>query len=498
MQNKQLNYKRRQFLKQIIATTALGAITSCCAYADNLEHLPDLGDSDRTNLSPFQADLLGRQVVLDIYSQGSMVDDYDCLDYLNNLGNNLVSFSSLAGQNFNFYLIKEHEINAFALPGGYICAYNGLIYHTLTEAELASVLAHEIGHVVQHHIFRNLSVQNRAQWTSLAGVLAGALLAPLNPAAAMLALNSGQGLAIQNSLAFSRDYEREADRVGQQLLYQTGFDAHAMPEFFQRLQDTYKFNQNDALAFLQTHPVTLERLSEAETRANQLPTKMRTDSISFLLVREKCRQRQLGNEDAIKFYLQALTTKRYVSIEAQYYGLAWSYFLAQKINDSLLYLNKITGSEYLNHPIIIGLRANLLIAKRNFVLANKLYDQALISYPNHKGLWMGQLQFLLQSKNYGKMITRLSELIAIIPSDPDVWDQYAIVYADDKLNNPICYHYGLGNEFYLLANYPLALTHYQAALTIKTKQTSDRNIQDLITSKINDVKRQMALIKNLA
>lgn len=489
-----LDIARRGFLKQVVSATAFGVALGTCnhfAYAAGINGLPDLGDNDRSNLSPYQADLLGKQVILNIYAQGSMVDDYDCLDYLNTLGSQLVSFSPMAGDQFNFYLIKDKEINAFALPGGYICAYNGLIYTTLSEAELSSVLSHEIGHVVQHHIFRNISVQNRAQWTSVAGLLAGALLATVSPSAAMAAIQGGQGLAQQNMLSFSRDYEREADRVGQQLMYQAGFDAHAMPEFFQRMQDAYKFNTNDALAFLQTHPVTVERLSEAESRANQMPVKMRQDSIDFLLVREKCRIRQISSEDATKFYLNSIASKRYVSLDAQQYGLSLSYFLTKQLKASIATLNKINNPHYMNHPIILGLRAKLLIASRENKLADKLYDQAVESYPNHKGLWMGQLEFLIAGNGYSKAGARLDELAQTNASDPDVWDQYAILYSDTKLDNPLRYHYGLGNEFYTLGNYQLALEQYQSAMKAKVKQSGDDNIQDLVSARIPDALRKL-------
>lgn len=489
-----IDISRRGFLKDVLNTTILGLTISTCShtsFAGGIDGLPDMGDSDRSNLSPYQADLLGRQVILDIYSQGSMLEDFDCLDYLNSLGNTLVSHSPMAGEPFNFYLIKDKEINAFALPGGYICVYNGLLYSTLSEAELSSVLSHEIGHVIQHHIFRNISVQNRAQWAGIAGLLAGALLAPFNPGMAVVAAQSGQGLGIQNMLSFSRDYEREADRVGQQLMYHAGFDAHAMPEFFHRMQNAYKFNTNDALAFLQTHPVTVERLSEAEARANQLEVKMRQDSIDFLLVREKCRVRQISPDDAIQFYLKAIQGKRYVSLPAQQYGLALSYYLTKNFSASFAILNKIHGANYLGHPIILGLRARLLIAVRNYKQADKVYDHSIASYPNHKGLWMGQLEFLISSKNYKKAASRLELLIQDNAKDPDTWDQYAILYADTRYNNPIRYHYGLGNEFYTLGNYQMALDQFQLALKAKAKQPGDDIIQDEVSAQIPDTIRKM-------
>jgi predicted Zn-dependent protease len=292
-------------------------------------------------------------------------------------------------------------------------------------------------------------------------------------------------------LSFSRDYEREADRVGQQLMYKAGFDAHAMPEFFQRMQDSYKFNTNDALAFLQTHPVTVERLSEAEARANQLPVKMRQDSVDFLLVREKCRVRQIAPEEALKFYASTIQTRRYVSLDAQLYGLALAQFMNKSVVRSVESLNKVTNPHYQGHPIVIGLRARQLIAMRNFNLADKLYDQALANFPNHKSLWMGQLEFLLGIKNYSKAAGRVDILTQNFPKDPDVWDQYAMLYADDRYDNPLRYHYGLGSEYYVLGSYKSALDQYQTALKSKAKQPGDEAILELVSSRIPDVMRNL-------
>ena len=296
-------------MRKILTISTLILYTLVYGGSPNNEYskfLPDLGDTDRARLSPTDADFLGRQIVQDINNQGGMLFDYDTLNYLNDVGNELVSYSPLAGGNFNFYLIKDKEINAFALPGGYICFYNGLLATADSEAELASVMAHEIGHIVQHHIFRNIGNYNRSQWVAIAGMLAGGLLAVVNPSAALLAISGGQGIAIQNMLSFSRDFEREADRVGQKIMYNAGYNPHAMPLFFQRMQDQNKFNNNEALAFLQTHPVTSERLSEAMERANQLMDIHKPDSLSFMLIREKARTRQLGAPSAILFYTTVL------------------------------------------------------------------------------------------------------------------------------------------------------------------------------------------------
>ncbi len=483
--------KRRGFLKQVVAFAAYAAL-SRVAFANNSDNpvlLPDMGDSDRSNLSPREADFIGLQVISSL--QTDMLDDYDTLWYLNSLGNMLVSYSAMSGMEFNFYLIKDKQINAFALPGGYICVNNGLIYATLTEAELASVLAHEISHVVQRHIYRNISVYKRSQWMAIVGVLAAGVMAVVSPAAAMLAVSGGQGLAIQNMLSFSRDFENEADRVGQKILYNAGFDAHAMPEFFARLNKQEQFNNNETLAFLRTHPVTTTRLSEALARADQLPTKMREDSISFLLVREKCRVRQLGENACIDFYAMAIRDKKYTKIESQYYGMALAYFLQNKYKNAIDTMAKIKNPLFQGNPIVLGLQAELLSATQNYKLADKLYTQALSDYPSHKTLWMGQLSLYFTIKDLKKAAAKLENLIQRYPDDLDVWDKYSLLYSDNYLNNAERNHYGIANQYYLWDNFKEAVYQYQLALDAGKEQKT--TLGPIISAKMLDAQNKMKI-----
>lgn len=472
----------------------IASISCSIAQTTNYEAvLPDMGDTDRSNLSPLEADYLGKQVISDIKRQGDMANDLDASDYLNNIGNSLVSYSALAGYPFTFYLIKDHDINAFALPGGYICIYNGLIFNTQSEAELVSVMSHEIGHVVQHHIFRNIAVYNRGQWLSLAGLLAGGLLATVNPGAAIVAANAGGGMAVQNMLSFSRDFEREADRVGQSLMYNADYDPHAMPEFFQRLKKVNQFNDNEAYAFLRTHPVTSERISEAQERANQMQVKMRPDSPSFLLIREKARVRQLGASKAVSFYITSINDKKYASLDAQYYGLAFAYYVLQQYNKSLSAIAKITEEDFVDHPAVLSLKARDYTGIKKFAIAQDIYVNAQLNYPNYKNLWLGEVDLYMYSHQFKKAENKINDLLQTYPNDIDLWAYAASLYSDANLNNPQKYYYSLGNIQYLLSNYKEALIQYQNALSVKNSNDSELN--DIIISKISNTKDKIISFK---
>ncbi len=488
---------RRGLLKHITNIISMGVIanTCCSTTLEYSKFLPDLGDADRGILSSADAAFFGRQVVNSIAQAGDMLDDYDTLYYLNSIGSELVSYSSLFNNNyFNFYALKGNEINAFALPGGFICVYNGLIYTTQSESELASVMAHEISHIIQHHVFRNIALYDRNQWLSLAGIIAGALLAPFNPGIAVAVASGGQGVAMQTILSFSRDFEREADRVGQDIMYNAGFDAHAMPSFFAKLQNSEKFNNNDALAFLRTHPVTLERISEAELRANQLPVKMRPDSLFYLLIKEKSRVRKLGFIAAINFYQQSIKNKRYFKIDIIYYGLAFAYYSHSHPQNALLYLNKIHDTSLKKHPVYYSLKGVIYAVLKEYKKADMVYQEALVLFSEYKSLWVGRVDLMIGTKDYINASKYLLTLSEQYPNDMDIWSRMASVYSDTKLNNQKLYFYALANQQLLLGNHKSALNNFEQSLK---KTTTDKNdyFNDIISSNIIDIQ---ALIKNHA
>jgi predicted Zn-dependent protease len=271
-----------------------------------------------------------------------------------------------------------------------------------------------------------------------------------------------------------------------------------MPMFFQRMQEQNKFNDNEAYAFLRSHPVTSERISEAQMRANQLQTKMRPDSNRFLLIREKCRVRQIGLLAAIEFYKQAIKAKKYVSLEAQLYGLAFAYYSDKKIAEAIVTLNKITNPEFKNNPIILSLKAQLAVASKNYILAEKLYKEALINFPEYKTLWLGEVDLYFASRQLNKVSKKLEELSELYPNDVDIWGREELLYSDAYLDNEKKYHYALGNQLYLVGNYKMALDHYIIALnggvdnfSKPQNKKSDYVLNDIISSKILDTKEKI-------
>ncbi|MDA3912695.1 M48 family metalloprotease [Oleiagrimonas sp.] len=241
--------------------------------------LPELGSSADALISPQEAARYGAAMLHQMRALHKVLDDPQVNQYLNDVGYRLVAASADPKQKFTFFVVRDSEINAFAAPGGYIGVNAGLITLTRNESELAAVMAHEIGHISQHHLERAFEASKKDA-PLMALVLLGAIAAGSTTRnggdAGMAVLAGGQGLLAQKKLNFTRADEAEADRVGIQTLAQAGYDPEAMADFFQRMEDTLRPGSGgiSVPALLQTHPVTAERISDARARARVLEKEM--------------------------------------------------------------------------------------------------------------------------------------------------------------------------------------------------------------------------------
>jgi len=225
---------------------------------------------------------LGEQVMRDIRRDPAYLDDPEISEYLNALGARLVAASPGARQDFEFFAVRDNSINAFALPGGFVGVNTGLVSASDNESEIASVLAHEIAHVTQRHIARQIGIMKQMQTPMMLAMLAAILLGRSRPDLAQGAAIATQGAAIQSQLSFSRDFEREADRIGFQTLAGAGFDVRAMGVFFEKMQRYTRILDSGAVpGYLRSHPVTTERIADAQNRAAGMPYKQHLDNPEF-------------------------------------------------------------------------------------------------------------------------------------------------------------------------------------------------------------------------
>ena len=295
-----MRFPFRPFTRTVLASVL--AATMCAVPPGALAqvNLPELGDADTEALTPAMERRIGERALLEMQHAGEVYDDAEIADYLAQLGGQLAAASSVAAHeagvpaaDFTFFPVHDTTINAFALPGGYIGVNTGLIAATQTESELASVVGHEIGHVTQRHIARMLG-QQKSSSLAMLGALAVAILAARSNSSssgdlAQAAVAFGQAGVIQQQLAFSREAEREADRVGFQTLVRAGFEPQGMPDFFTRLQKASRLYESNAPAYMRTHPLTVERIADMQNRTRGETYRQRVNSEDYLLARARVR-----------------------------------------------------------------------------------------------------------------------------------------------------------------------------------------------------------------
>ena len=264
----------------LAAAMTLGAVSPAAWAQQTISgpiRLPSLGESANSDLSVATERRLGEQIMREGRRDPQYLDDPVLLEYINSLWLRLVQAARLKGDidpeidrafAWEAFLVKDRSVNAFAMPGGYIGMHLGLIAITNTADQLASVLAHELTHVSQRHIARSIAPQQSASLMALAGLLlAVAVVGRSNNAdGANAALLGGQAAALQTQLNFSREMEREADRIGFGLMAAAGFSTAGMAAMFERLDLANRLNDNNGYPYLRSHPLTIDRISEARSR----------------------------------------------------------------------------------------------------------------------------------------------------------------------------------------------------------------------------------------
>ena len=259
----------------LAAALSLFLATAVAPAQEN--RLPDIGSSAGELLTPARQAEYGKMMLAELRNYGYVLDDPLIEDWLQTLGRRLGSASDQPRQPFTFFMLKERQINAFATLGGYIAVNAGLVLTAEREDEVAAVLSHEIAHVTQQHVLRGVERAQRDQIPILLGMLAAVVAAQQaggnsSGDASMAAITSGLGLMQQRQIDYTRSNESEADRLGIRTLSRAGYDVDAMAGFFERMSLAMRGNEGGYSApdYLQTHPVTATRISEAHQRAEQM------------------------------------------------------------------------------------------------------------------------------------------------------------------------------------------------------------------------------------
>lgn len=446
----------RCLLRLATTTACLAAVAVCMlgwvppAQAQASGNLPALGEATVDELSLTAERRLGRSVFHQIRRAGVILDDPELEDYLQAQSwrllqtavaqGQLLAGTSLPPEAFRLFALRDRSINAFALPGGYIGVHTGLVIQSQTESELMSVLAHEIGHVTQRHISRMIGQQRQSTGVMMAAAVLAALAASSSPDAAMGLLSLGQTVAVRDQLSFSRDAEREADRVGLSLLEGAGFDPQGMRALFERLSKAYRFAESDAPGWLRTHPLTTERITDVGSRLQlRPPATAVVDAIEFAWLQMRLQVHQDASVDGLRRieaeWGAALAAPDQAGPQDRarlLYGLGWAALAARQADKGLLIvqdlLNTLGGLSPLEQaslsPMAARLEQALQMAKGQWSVAIRLGDQVSTSHPHSisSRIMMREAgQSAMESGAHSDALGRAQTYTATFPQDLEGW-----------------------------------------------------------------------------
>ncbi len=259
-----------------------------------ISQLPALGDAGQGLLSPAVEQRLGERIMAELRRDPSYLRDVLLRDYLQGIVDSLrkaalASAEPEAPRHFEVFLLRNPTFNAFALPGGHIGVHTGMVVDAQARAQVAAVFAHEMSHITQRHVEQRLARAGADGILSIGSLVLGVLAAIGGSGQAAEGLMmGGQAAALDRELRFSRNNERDADRVGTSVLRASGYPPQAMASMLERLQSLSRLDDNDVYAFLQDHPLTSERIADAEARGGNEALPPDT-TLSFWLMNARAR-----------------------------------------------------------------------------------------------------------------------------------------------------------------------------------------------------------------
>jgi len=435
------------------------------------QNLPSMGEPADNALSPIEEQQLGAQFMRQIRAQMPLVRDVPVTEYIQTLGNRLASASGKAPkQDFTFFVINDPQINAFAIPGGYVGINVGLIDAMAHEEQLAGVVAHEVAHVTQRHHARAFALGNQYSIRTAATILAAILIGQASTEAGQAALAAGMAVTQQSAVNFTRSNEIEADRIGIEILPNAQYNPTAMAESFAILRRKNSLNTSrGALQYLRTHPLDNNRIAEAKDRASAKPEQPLAPQNDFQLF--KARLAVLHTED--KAQLQRTYQAKYQkspSAETTY-GIALLELSANRLDSAIKYLDKLQSIAP-DHPMAQLTRADVLEQSGNLDASLAVLEDLHENYPERFSV-VGKLVDLQTRKRRLTLAKQTVKqyLRRISKPNPLAWRQLAGL--QQRLGEQSASHESLSRYFMGLNEGARAMSQLKLALQHVTPGSND-------------------------
>ena len=456
------------------------ALSALPAHAIQDTEIPELGEPSSRILSPGQEREIGRQFYRQARAQAGFITDSLVNHYIQSLGDRLVNRNTLGNERFTFFIFDNSAINAFAVPGGYIGFYSGLIEAAQNESQLVSVIAHEIAHVTQHHIARIYAKQEGVSLATTAAIIAGILAGgEVGNASIFAGLAANQ----QSQINFTRSHELEADRIGIQLMANAQYDTYSMPSMFEVLQNASLQGDSERYEFLRTHPVSSQRIAEARSRAGENNnTGAVIDSLAFRLIKTRLEVLTTDNLQQLQRKFEQRNAENQTPQNA--YALAFIHQLLSSPERAANYIEQLT--DIAPQSIYVQLlHANNLADLDQLDRALTVYAELHDNYPFHFPILEAHARVLARKGRHSEAKTMLRDyLLNAVAPQPTAHKLLAFhlkqlgEMADSRINLA---------DFFVKTDDPEA-AFSQLRLALKESRISEEDTQR-INAKLEDIKQ---------
>jgi predicted Zn-dependent protease len=405
---------------------------------------------------------MARQALVSVMDDIPLINDPDSVDYVRAIGARLAANLSDDPFQYHFWLVDVPAMNAFALPAGYVFIFCGMFISLESEDELAGIMAHEISHAHLHHVVRRMELSAGAQKLSLAALLAGMVLGALSGGALSGAAIMGSVAGgIQSQIAFTREFEEEADGYGFLLMTRSGYSGQGMIGSFNRLwQQERLTGGGNVPEYLRTHPASAARMERMESMLSRYPQgRISTENQEFLRIKTRLQALYLNLADAYDLF-RSQVRQNPQSRLAQY-GLALTEVRQGNYRQALEIVDRLYALWPRGRPFIDKIQASIHLRNGDFAAALKLYQQVVDVRPHDREALNGLGESQLNLNRFQDAAASLSASLRLEPHDDEV--RYNLGLAWGKMGRQAEASAQLGMVFLQRRNDKSALYHLQSA-----------------------------------
>lgn len=440
------------------------------------DDIPAFGEGNAVSLN--QEYYLGRAWLMSFRRQAPILNDAQVQEYIEDLIYRLASTSQLRERRLEIVLVRNKSINAFAVPGGIVGVHSGLILKAQNEAQLTSVLTHELAHLSQRHFSRGIEARKKSSAAMMAGLLGGLVaIAAGSPDAGMGAIMGGQAAAMDSQLRYSRLHEQEADRVGMQNQAAAGLDPGGAAGMFTVMQqDSRKYGARPP-EFLLTHPLTEKRIADAKNRANTYPKRIYEDNPEFQLMRARVELNFFDDTEEAVAHFRDKKKKGGRNAVATHYGLVIALTKNKEFAEARKLLKPMRDFSPDNRVYALA-EANIDIESENFDAAITRLEKMLQLSPNSHPITM----YLSKAYYFAGRYTEAAELLTVHsrvkPSDAYLW--YLLAEDNGQAGNILGVHLARAEYFKLNGAMKQGIQQLQFALPLAQDNVTRERIQTRI------------------